>query len=89
MPRLGAIPLRVFGDAVNVKPFYSFGEVAELLSVHPDTVRRMVRRGELDTAIIGRTPHIPLASLQAMPHVWDSILAAHRWGWTGGSNGSQ
>ena len=39
-----------------VEPLLSASEIAELLSVHPSTIRRLAREGRLPTYWVGTTP---------------------------------
>lgn len=41
--------------------FYSVPALADLLEVHPKTIRRMIDRGELSTVKVGRAVRIPAA----------------------------
>jgi excisionase family DNA binding protein len=43
---------------------YSVREVAGLLGVHPETVRRMIHAGTLDAVRVGRVLRVEEASLQ-------------------------
>lgn len=45
--------------------FYTIKTAAELLDVHPDTIRRAIYTGRLDYVRVGRVIRIPADSLQA------------------------
>lgn len=59
---------------MQIKALYTIAEVAELLGVKRDTVRRYIERGELYTINLGGKRRVPLTSLQSLPDVWASIL---------------
>jgi excisionase family DNA binding protein len=56
---------------VNVSDPASVREVAELLGVHPQTVRRLIHEGKLDGVRIGNGLFVPRAAL-------DDLLAGQR-----------
>lgn len=39
---------------MNADEVLSLGEVAQLLRLHPDTVRKMAKKGEIPTVILGK-----------------------------------
>lgn len=43
---------------------YSIDEAAQMLRVHPDTIRRMIKRGELQANRVGRQYRIPRSELE-------------------------
>jgi excisionase family DNA binding protein len=45
--------------AVRVERHYTTAELAELLAVHPETIRRAAARGELRSVRIGRDRRYP------------------------------
>lgn len=46
-------------NAVGIERHYTTAEVADLLSVHPETIRRAAARGELRSVRIGRDRRYP------------------------------
>jgi excisionase family DNA binding protein len=48
------------------KPLYSVQEVAELLSLHPRTVRNHIREGRLEATRIGRQYRVPAEVVAAL-----------------------
>lgn len=61
-------------SADPVKPLYTLAEVASLLGVSREVVRRWVERGDLEAEWIGGRRYVPLSSLKARGRVWDSVL---------------
>ncbi len=57
-----------------IKALYSIREVADMLGMSLEKVRNMIDEGHLDTEKIGGWHYIPLATLQARPAVWESIM---------------
>jgi excisionase family DNA binding protein len=47
-------------------PLYSVQEVANVLGVHPETVRRLIHEGRLDGIRVGRLLRIPEDALAAL-----------------------
>ena len=47
------------------KEFYSVTELAEYLSVHPETIRRLIKRKELPAYVIGRVKRIRHSDVEA------------------------
>jgi excisionase family DNA binding protein len=43
---------------------YSIEEAARLLKVHPDTIRRMIKRGEMQSRKVGRQYRIPRSEIE-------------------------
>jgi putative molybdopterin biosynthesis protein len=48
------------------KQAYSIEEAAQILDVHPDTIRRMIKRGELFATKIGKNYRIPLSEIDRL-----------------------
>ncbi len=59
---------------IEIKPLYTVGEVATMLHFPAEKVRRMLNAGHLDSEKLGGGRYVTLASLQALPAVWESIL---------------
>jgi excisionase family DNA binding protein len=57
-----------------IEPHYSTQELAELLSVNPETVRRAAAAGELPSVRVGRIRRYPLSAVEA----WLSSRATGR-----------
>ena len=53
-------PIATYGD---IAPLYSVESLADFLDVHPNTVRNMIDRGELDAVRLGRLIRIPRQSV--------------------------
>lgn len=51
-------------DAVK-RRYISMDEAAEILDLSRDTIRRMIRRGELEARKFGKSVRITVASLEA------------------------
>lgn len=51
---------------IPARTAYRYSEVAEMLGVHQDTVRRWARNGEVSVAKIGRTVLIPATELDRL-----------------------
>ncbi len=47
---------------------YTIDEAAEALRVHPDTIRRMIRKGELRYSRVGRQYRIPQSEIDRLLH---------------------
>ncbi len=48
------------------KPFLTVEEAAQVLTLHPETVRRMIRRGELGAVKVARRLRVPQSALEAL-----------------------
>lgn len=48
------------------KLFYSIDEVAALLEVHPNTIRRLIKEGKLKSERVGRQHRIKKETLQSI-----------------------
>lgn len=48
------------------KQAYSIEEAAQILDVHPDTIRRMIKRGELFATKVGKNYRIPLSEIDRL-----------------------
>lgn len=48
------------------KQVYSIEEAAQALDVHPDTIRKMIKRGELRASRVGRQYRIPQAEVDRL-----------------------
>jgi excisionase family DNA binding protein len=61
-----------------VKRAATISETAEALSVHPKTVERAIRRGEIAATHIGAAIRIPPAELERLgiPHLTNEAIAA-------------
>ena len=46
---------------------YTVDQAAELLQLHPVTVRRMIARGDLRAIHIGKTVRVPAAAIYGTP----------------------
>lgn len=55
---------------------YTLKEAAELLSVHPETIRRAYRDGKLKAAVIGRILRISESELE---RYWASLGGGYFW----------
>lgn len=55
-------PLPTDGD---VEPLYTILETADYLKLHPQTVRKMIRRGELKTTAVGMRVRIKASDIRA------------------------
>lgn len=49
--------------------FYTIPEIAEMLSVHPITVKRWIKKGDLKAIRIGRERHISEHALQILLNI--------------------
>ena len=49
----------------GVEPLYTINETAEYLKLHPQTVRKMVQRGELRTTAVGMRLRIKASDIRA------------------------
>ena len=49
----------------GVEPLYTINETAEYLKLHPQTVRRMIRRGDLKTTAVGMRVRIKASDIRA------------------------
>ena len=49
----------------GVEPLYTINETAEYLKLHPQTVRRMIRRGDLQTTAVGMRVRIKASDIRA------------------------
>lgn len=48
------------------KQVYSIDEAARILEVHSDTIRRMIKRGELQASLVGRQYRIPQSEIDRL-----------------------
>ena len=48
-----------------IERHYTTSELAELLSVHPETIRRAARRGELRSIRVGIDRRYPLSAIKS------------------------
>jgi excisionase family DNA binding protein len=62
--------------AVRVERHYTTAELAELLAVHPETVRRAAARGELRSVRIGRDRRYPESAVLEWLHLLGERTAA-------------
>jgi excisionase family DNA binding protein len=51
-------------SALRVERHYTTAELAELLAVHPETIRRAAARGDLRSRRIGRDRRYPESAVQ-------------------------
>jgi excisionase family DNA binding protein len=58
-------------SAVGIERHYTTAELAELLSVHPETLRRAAGRGELRFVRVGRDYRFPESAVRE----WLMLLA--------------
>ena len=49
----------------GVEPLYTINETAEYLKLHPQTVRRMIRRGDLQTTAVGMRVRVKASAIRA------------------------
>lgn len=63
-----------------VKALYSLTEVARMLGVTRDVVRRWVEQGDLPSVTMrkGGKRWVPLSALRARAQVWESAVMAER-----------
>jgi excisionase family DNA binding protein len=55
----------------NVKPinesaFLTVNETAEIVRIHPNTIRRLIRSGDIRAVVIGRSVRIPRSSIDLL-----------------------
>ncbi len=51
---------------MSEKQFWTVEEAAAILALHPETIRRMIKRGELDAVKVARRLRIPQTALDAL-----------------------
>jgi excisionase family DNA binding protein len=54
------------------RKFITVAEAAEILRVHPESVRRMIRAGKIPRLQVGQTIRIPADALDALVSVKDA-----------------
>jgi excisionase family DNA binding protein len=50
----------------DTKQFWTVEEAAAILTLHPETIRRMIRRGELQAAKVAGRLRVPQTALDAL-----------------------
>ena len=54
---------------MSEKQFWTVEEAAAVLALHPETIRRMIRRGELKAVKVARRFRVPFSAIEALKAV--------------------
>lgn len=69
--------LELFATEIDLKPqTYSTEELANMVGLHPETIRREIKRGKLKAALIGRVSRISALEAAAW---WEAAGGGKLW----------